>query len=420
MLSPFRYLENKIPDPAVRNNFLYHLIDGSFFIFAMSFVSVHTIIPVYLKELGASSVIIGLFPALWSMGLNFPQLFITKHKPGTAIRPVLLVNAFAHRFSFLIIGLFSLFFAGRNNFTLVSVLVLTFLTALSGARAIPSWVDMFSKTVPRNLRGRLIAYRQLAGSVLGAGAGYILGKVLAAFPFPQNFGILFILCFLLTLVSFYCLAQVKEETNSAERIDEGTQVRTALQIFRQDKNFRNFVLSDILYGMGFTANAFYAVYAIGKFGLTASASGMFTIITMGSMTVSNPLFGLLGDKKGHRLNLILFGVFSAAASLTTVVAPNQFVYGLVFVLMASAMNLQGISRVYFTVELCTPAERQKYISLLNTITSPVIFFGILSGWLISMYGYQTGFIISAVLMLCGSAVLYFTVSEPRHLPGENT
>lgn len=415
MIQHFRFLHHKIPDTTIRANFIRHLIDGSLFIFAMSFVSVHTIIPVFLKELGASSIVIGLFPALWSMGLNFPQLFITKHQPGTAVKPALLKYGLLHRIFFLFIGLYAILFATRSGSSLAAVLIFLFLTALFGARAIPAWVDMFSKTVPVQLRGRLIAYRQFFGSFLGAAAGVVLWKVLDYFSFPINFGVLFLLCFSITAVSFYFIAKLEENSN-AEKVPEIHQeVRSARTILKQERNFRNFLFADALYGMGFTANTFYAVYAINTFQLSASASGMFTIITMGAMTLSNPLFGYIGDKYGHRINLLLFGIFSASASVMAVVASGKEMFGIVFFLMASAMNLQGISRMYFTVELCQSHERQKYVSLLGTVTSPVIFFGIINGWLISLFGYHTAFITSAVLMTLGVTILYFRVNEPRKL-----
>ncbi|MBI2418694.1 MAG: hypothetical protein HYV28_12490 [Ignavibacteriales bacterium] len=57
------------------SNYLFHYVDGTLFVFAMSLVSLQTVIPVFVKELGGGMISVGLVPLLCGVGLNLPLLF---------------------------------------------------------------------------------------------------------------------------------------------------------------------------------------------------------------------------------------------------------------------------------------------------------------------------------------------------------
>ncbi|KAB2837496.1 MAG: MFS transporter, partial [Melioribacteraceae bacterium] len=54
----------------VKKNFVINLFDGAVFAFAMGFVSLVTIMPVYVKQIGGSNIEIGLIPVIWAIGFN--------------------------------------------------------------------------------------------------------------------------------------------------------------------------------------------------------------------------------------------------------------------------------------------------------------------------------------------------------------
>ena len=65
------------------------------------------------------------------------------------------------------------------------------------------------------------------------------------------------------------------------------------------------------------------------------------------------------------------------------------------------------------MELCSPKERQFYIALLNTITSPFVIFGIAAGAIIGFWGYQLVFLIYIILAGISAAWLIMKVKDPR-------
>ena len=75
----------------------------------------------------------------------------------------------------------------------------------------------------------------------------------------------------------------------------------------------------------------------------------------------------------------------------------------------------GISRLSYVTELCSPKERQFYIAMLNTITSPFVTFGIAAGAIIGFLGYQFVFLIYILLAGISAAWLIKKVKDPRKI-----
>jgi MFS family permease len=184
-------------------------------------------------------------------------------------------------------------------------------------------------------------------------------------------------------------------------------------ILKTNVSFRNFIVADALIAMCITATAFYPVFALTKFDLPVSYAGTFTIITTASMIAGNLFFGYLADVSGHKINLIMLSISSLLSSATAIIANNILSYGMVFVFLGITLSLFGISRFSFVMELCSPKERQFYIALLNTITSPFVIFGIAAGAIISFLSYQFVFLIYIILAGISAAWLIMKVKDPR-------
>ncbi len=405
----------------LRSNIRAHILDGSLFLFAMSFISVNTILPVFIQQIGGGAIAIGSVPVIWTIGLNLPQAILIRFThPVGQIQPAVLRYGLLHRSSFLVIGIVTLAVVGRIPATLSVPLLLTliFLAAVTGSLGVPPWFHLFSKTTPVDLRGKLLAFRQLCGSSLGILGGFIVTAILSILSFPLNFASLFVLAFLLMMCSFYYLTVLAEpESEPVKQTPErsGSIVNRARVIFERDKIFRNFLLADAFTLMSMTASSFYAVYAIQEFNLIPSFAGTFTVIVMASMAAGNIVFGFLPDAFGHKWNLMLLAGASAAASLVAATAGNVLVYGLAFFFMAWTLSIQGISRLSFVAELCSESDRPVYIALLNSMTAPTVAVGIFFGWVAREYGFPLMFGLSFTFGLLAVLWLYFAVPDPRSL-----
>ena len=407
--------------PLLRRNILMHTIDGSIFLFATSFISVSTVLPVFIQRIGGNAVAIGSVSVLWYLGLNMPQLlFIRFFHNRKKIKPAVLGTGLLYRFQFLILSAVCFLFLGNLEVS-VSVplmLLLIFTTTIAGSTSGPTWFHFFSKTTPVKLRGRLLALRWMLGSALGLMGGYLVSVILSSVLYPDNFALLFLLCFIFTMVSFYFLNSVEESSETpadSKQVSFKEVISQSKEILRRNKDFKNYLLADALVLMSLTASSFYAVYAVTKFNLPTSYAGAFTIILMAGQLLGNFIFGYLADYFGHKINILILAAASAAASLSAVFANNILAFGVVFFFTGCSLALQGISRLALVVEMCSERERPIYVSLLNTVTAPTILFGILGGFLITIIGYVPVFLIYTLISLAAIYWLHKKVNEPRKL-----
>jgi MFS family permease len=414
---------NKFPEHDAKNlqhNLLMHIGDGAMFAFALSFISFSTILPVFIQRMGGSAVAIGAVPVLWNLGASFPQLFLGQQKSNEKfVKPAIIRYSIIYRFSYLLASLFIYFILEHIPVSLSVLIVLLFIFMITVLGSIPGprWVNLFAKTTPIKLRGRILAIRQLTGALLGVLAGSIIIAILSSITFPKNFALLFFLCFIFMFVSIYFLKEVKEPEeilNEEFSIKKIRQLDKAKQIVKENRNFRNYLVADGLLLIGLTSSAFFAVYAIDRFKLPTSYAGSFTIIFMASTVLGNIIFGYLADVLGHKINLMLMSVLLLLASLSAIISINPLTFGSVFFFLALGQSIQGISRMAFVVEISGEKDRTLYASLLNSITAPALLFGILAGILISNIGFPLVFLI--YILISGSNIywLYIKIDEPRN------
>lgn len=257
--------------------------------------------------------------------------------------------------------------------------------------------------------------RQLLGSAAGAVGGTIVSFILYAVAYPSNFALLFILAFFITMISFNFLVRVKESPSIRDEQDERKKniIAEAKKIITSNKNFRNFLIADAFALMSIAASSFYSVYAVEKFDLPASYAGTFTAIVMVTNIAANIIFGIIADTYGHRTNILMMTVSSACAALLAVISTNILMYGFVFFFLACAVQIQAISRQPIIAEMCRENERPMYVGIMNTVTAPTVFIGILFGLLVPSIGYPAIFVITSLLAVNSFMILYKFVAEPR-------
>ncbi len=405
-------------DPFVKRNFFANAFDGALFIFAMSFVSTVTIMPVFVKKIGGSNLAVGIIPVVWMIGFNFPQIFIANHARHLPFKKgLLLKTAVIQRIPWLLLAVLSFFILDKADVTtsLILFFLFFFIAALGGSLNFPGWFDLISKLTPVKLRGKLFATRSIGGSLLGILGGFLVERILNHFNYPFSFGILFSIAFLITLISYTFLVILKEEHPNPPK--ENLKYRDFFlrlpKILKEEKNYRNYIVADALLITALMADAFYAVYALEKFSLADSYAGIFTIIMMSSVILGNILFSYIADNFGHRLNLLFAGTATGIASLVALLSPVKEIYFIAFVGSAFTAALIHMSRLTIIAELCAEEDRPTYVALTNMITAPFILSAIAGGWIANHFGYNIVFIIAAVFAFSSSLWFLFNVKEPR-------
>lgn len=394
-----------------------NIMDGSFFALGMSFVSLQTILPVFVQTMGGTNVAVGLVPVVWTFGSNFPQILIVRRVQRLAWKKELFMKtALVQRIPWLLMALVCFFVLEHVTTGIGLLLFFLFflLAAFVGSVNLPIWFDLIAKLTPVRMRGRMFAARSLVGALLGILGGALAAVILATLPYPFSYGLLFLLAFLMMMVSYWFLAVLKEPVESRVKPEEERHyLHIAQRIMKEEQNFRNFVISDGLIIGASMANAFFAVYAIKRFSLPDAYAGVFTIVMMASMIVGSIVFGFLADHYGHKINLLICAVATLVGSVVALVAQSLELYVVVFICSAATVAINGISRLPMIAELCPEEERPTYVALTNMITSPFVLLGLAAGWMADAIGYAAVFFLAGGFSIAAVYWLSFKVQEPR-------
>jgi MFS family permease len=405
--------------PVLPRNFTLNIIDGGLFALGMSIISQQTILPIFVKNIGGTNIAVGLIPVLWMLGFNFPQIFFAHIAQRMEYKKkFMLETGLIQRLPYLGLAIVSYLVIADISSTAALLVFFTLftVTAIGGSVHLPVWFDLISKITPVTVRGRLFAYRSITGGILGIGGGWLAMFILGRVSYPANFALLFFLAFIIMMVSFYVISQIREErpTPPSSTQDLKKNIRNIPAILINENNFRNYLIADALLIIAASANAFYTVHAFDKFFLEDLYAGLFTIVMMVSTILSSIVLGLVADNFGHRLNVIISALGTVIACVFALLASNVYIYLIVFFISAFTINVLVISRLSIVVEMCNESERPTFIALTNMLTSPFVLSGVLGGWIANVFGYNIIFYAAGFCALTAGIWLLIKVKEPRN------
>ncbi|MBL7201761.1 MAG: MFS transporter [Anaerolineae bacterium] len=403
-----------------RWNFAANLWDIAFITFGLNLVSQTTIMPLLVSELTASKVAIGLIPAVYSLGFLLPQLLTANFAERLRVNKpfVMLLGGPGERGPYLFIGLVVLWLARpapAATLTLFFLLLAT--SAASNGMATPAWFSMIAKVLPVHRRGLWSGLARSLGALLGIAGGAFSGRLLANWPFPQNYGYSFLVAFAFAAISWLGLAANREPESPTvkPRTSLGNYLRRLPAVLRRDRNYVHFLVSRSVANMGAMAGGFFMVYGKENIEGALAQVGTLTAILVGTQAVMNLAWGLLGDRKGHKV--VLCGA-AASMALTAVIAwfaSSPAWLWATFALLGIAMSADSVSQMNIILEFCAPEDRPTYIGLTNTLLAPARTLApILGGALATWFSYRGMFAVAASFSVLGGILLALWVREPRH------
>ena len=305
-------------------NFSVSLWDITFITLGISFISRETVVPVLVSQLTDSKLVIGLIPAMWSLGLYLPQLLTANWAESMPYKKpfVMVIGFFLERLPYLLIGLAILFFAVESpTVALVAVLVGIGMASTGAGLGTPPWLDMIAKVIPVRRRGIWLGLGHGLGQLMGVVGAYFVGRILVSRAFPGNFALLFFIAFGFVVVSWMGLAATREPVSEVTKktvplIRYLGRVTTVLKL---DINYRRYLISKSMVNLGGMSAGFFAVYGTEMFALDGRGVGLLTAVLVGTQAVLNPLCGLLADRVGHKTVLAGAAFFVAVAPLSALV-----------------------------------------------------------------------------------------------------
>ncbi len=401
-----------------QHNAIVNILDGTFFWFGASFIASRTILPVYISHLTDSKLAIGLFSMIASTGWLLPQLFTVHWTQKLPRKKVGVVNVglFTERLPVAVMVL-AAWLATRSPTLALAAFLIAFAWHVVGAGVVAvSWQDMVAKIIPIDRRGRFFGIANFGGTATGLLGSVAVAWMLARYDFPYNYMLCFAAAAFFIFVSWGFLALTREPPHVSQEsvVSQREYWRRLPAILRSNPNFRRYLFSQAVTSLGGMAVGFLAVYAVQRWQLSDSQAGAFTSSMLIGQALSNLLFGVLADRKGHKLVLELSTLMGTLAVGLASLAPAPAWFHVIFALIGTSTAGFLLSGISITFEFSTPDVRPTYIGLNNTISG--IAAGIaplIGGWLAGAMGYRALFVVAFVIGMVGVALLHWSVREPR-------
>lgn len=400
----------------LRLNVLFCVLDGSFFGGALGFASFVTIIPLFVNTLTNSAILIGLIPALHTIGWQLPQLLTARSVSRLErYKPMALLMTINERVPFLGLAVLA-YFSQVLNPTVALVIAFLMLAwqGVGGGLTATAWQSMIAKIIPGRHRGKFFGLQSAAANLLASISAVIAGIVLVQISAPANFALCFFIASVSMGISFFFLALVREPKHTVNTATQNSSpiLQQAGHVLKQDRNFSWFIVARIFSQFATTGIAFYTVYAVRTFNMTAETAGIMTSILLVTQVIANPIMGGLGDKFGHRAMLV-FGTFAALCSAVLAwLAGTIELFYIVFALAGIAGVALWTTVMAMTLDFGTDTDRPVYVGLANTVAAPAaIVAPIIGGWIADTFSFGMTFLFSAVCAALTIAILYFCVRD---------
>ncbi|MEO6941997.1 MAG: MFS transporter [Terrimesophilobacter sp.] len=398
-----------------RRNFLFLVLDGATFAFAISLLSETTIIPAFIQQLSGSSLLVGLVAATFAVGRYLPQLVGAHLVRGRSTRkPLLLGIVIAERVGILAIAVTAQFIGVLSTAVVLVLFFVTFCAyAVTTGLIGPVYGDFVAKALTSG-RGWFYGIVQLVGGLLGFSAAIVAEGIIRTHDFPQGNQICFWICFALSFLSILFIVGLKEipYPHIEARPRFWTTLREIPGLIGGDPAYARFILARMFLALSTLGIGFVVVDGIAR-GLRVSDAALLAAVFILSQALLGFLLGLVGNYLGWRLVVILGGVFIAGGMLLAVYAQSLTAYIAIFVLLGGANAVTVIGDPNLSIELAPSARTSMYLGTTSTVLAPFFIVGpLIAGALVGTTGYPPIFFAAAGIAMVG-LLLALRVHEPR-------
>ena len=411
----------------LRRNFILGVLNGALFHFSNALISPSLVLPLFVRYLTDSHLLVGLIPSIQEAGWFLPQLVASRyvqHRPRKKVYYSAAAVVRAASWGLLTIALFAL--GGSRLLLLAIFFSLLVVFRFSGGVAGISFMDIVGKAIPVTRRGAFFGSRNFFGGILAFMGGFIVKYALdqSGYPFPANFGLLFALSFVALSVALFFFTQVVEPV---EPVHEGEvallqQFRRALEIVENDARYRRFLSLRLCLMATQMATPFYILYARDRLGIPEGMVGLYlsamTVVSVGS----NLVWSRISDRRGNKLLIQIASIVGLSIPLSALLIPHLsglfspgslgYLFGVVFALLGSYTAGARIGNINFLLEISPAAERPIYLGLTNTLLGMALLASMVGGVIVEVAGF--GILFSFTLAFYALAIgLSLTLRDPR-------
>ena len=402
-------------EESLSRNYAVNLIHGVFGMTGFRLIYAPTIIPAYLYLLTGSAAAVGLGTALLQLGGTIsPILSGARIESRARILPYAITVGSLMRAMILLLAIAAWTLGGTELLvaTLACFLLLGF---FSGAQRV-AFQMLMAKLIPIARRGRLQGVRNMIGGLIAAGLAWVAGHYFIEDNwFGNGYATTFILAFILTSIGLVVLKYGIREPD-APRMRAAIPMRERLAQFSElleHKGFRAFLVAHGFATLARVGLPFWTLYVGDRMGLDGELIGTLSLAFLAADTLSNLLWGTLGDRMGFRIVYLSALGCSLAGILLLVLGDGWLLY-LAFVALGFGFSGWMMAAVTLVLEFGAHEDIPMRLALTTTVEGAVSSTGpIVAGLAIAAMGFVPLIVVVFASLGIAFAVTVLRVAEPR-------
>ncbi len=400
----------------LKRNYIGHYLHGMLGMTGFRLINAPTFLPAYLHMLSGSNTVVGLGLALQQLGgVLSPIVGANQVEHRTKVMPAALWMGGLARLQIIGMALAGWFLSGQSR--VVAIIGFMFLFGLFMGTQRVVFSMLLAKVIPISRRGRLQAWRNATGGLIAAGLAYLAGRYfIDANLFGNGYSTTFIFAFALTSLGLTALRLLMIEP-------EPPTVRARSRLIDRFKDFpallaeKGFLYFMIVQMLAITARMavpFYVLFASSTIELNGKNLGLLSLAFLGADTISNLVWGYLGDKTGFRLIMLLSLLLWVGSTVLLMGAHDFLPIFMAFFGLGAAQSGYMMSAGTMILEFGDRDEMPMRIAFSATAEGIMGSIGpLLGGVISSTLGYGPMFSISIAFLIAALIVLITMVKEPR-------
>jgi MFS family permease len=402
----------------LKRNYLAHFTHGMLGMTGFRLIFAPTFVPAYLHMLTGSPFMVGLGQALIQAGaIASPVMGAAQIEHRRHVMPAAMTIGVLMRVQLLGLALAGWFLTG-SSLLLATFLFLFLFGFFLGSQRVAFQV-VLAKVIPVRLRGRLQAWRNLAGGAIAAGLSWWAGVYLIG-PnvFDNGYATTFLVAFLLTSAGLTTLFLIMREPGSptVKAQMPFLQRLREFPVLLADRDYRNFLVALLFATMGRIAIPFCILRAGQQMEIGGAAIGLFSLAFLGADTLTNLVWGTLGDRHGFRLTFIGTVALWLVSLTGMLFAAEPWHFLLAFFGLGAAMSGNMMSVTTLVLEFGHRDDMPMRLALSTTAETSIATLGpVIGGVIAAAFGLVPVFVLSIACLAVALAILVLTVREPRRL-----
>jgi MFS family permease len=419
--------------PYARRSFILNVINGALSFAGWRAADLSTVVPLLVLKLVGYPWAVGLTQAVQDTARVGTQLFASRlldaraeKRPAYVLWSVVRVAALCAATLALVRGV------GQPAWAVLAVLLASlFVLMVGNGIAELAWSDITARSVPSRRRGTLLTARRVLGLLLSVTVAAPLVDWLLSprspYPFPANYGMLFLINTVLSGAAWFCFSLIPEPRPDAarRRLTLTQHLTRGVRLVRRDENYRGLLRLRLLLGLAGAVPPFLMAYGKVALGMPDEAAALFLTLRTLTEMVGSAAMGAVSDRVGNRLVLVV----STWAGLATFVLatlsawmahdPPGSDHTASFSLLAATFLVLGFFNAArdmgdfnYMLEIAPGPKRPSYLSFANAFLFPLSLLPIGVGAVAPRIGYLPLFAAAAVIS-AAAVLAAWRLEEPR-------